>query len=187
MKLCNSLIFCLVLALPAWSAAARDFCPGCTAPPPLAVSRDGKFTMEAGEQPHTLVLRDARANVLRVLSVMAKDGKVPSRVSVVHDAPARKSFIVALKDVPEVWEVSYDPTAEDIAVGMVHDFQYKEGAFIPGYLNPRRSFLPAALEDFSFTEDFSELIGTTRLTGRRVLVNLDVRRQIADLDATGAR
>ena len=156
-------------------------------PSPLAVSADGKFTMKAGEQPHTLVLLDAQSNVLKVLSVMDKNGKVPSRVSVVHDAPSRKSFVVALKDVPEVWEVSYDPTAEDIAVGMVHDFQYKEGAFIPGYLNPRRSYLPEALEDFSFSPDFSELIGTTRLAGKRVLVNLDVRRQIADLDVAGAR
>jgi hypothetical protein len=47
--------------------------------------------------------------------------------------------------------------------------------------------LPEALEDFSFTPDFSELIGTTRLVGKRVLVNLDVRRQIADLDVADAR
>lgn len=156
-------------------------------PSPLAVSADGKFTIKAGEQPHTLVLLDAQSNVLKVLSVMDKNGKAPSRVAAVHDAPLRKSFVVALKDVAEVWEVSYDPTAEDIAVGMVHDFQYKEGAFIPGYLNPRRSYLPEALEDFSFTPDFSELIGTTRLVGKRVLVNLDVRRQIANLDVADAR
>jgi hypothetical protein len=187
MKPYQRLMCCLAFVMPVWNAIASEAVLGRAATPILARSSDGKITAEAGEQPHTLVLRDARANVLRVLAVMAKDGKVPSGVSAVHDAPARKSFVVALKDVPEVWEVSYDPTAEDIAVGMVHDFQYKEGAFIPGYLNPRRSYLPAALEDFAFTADYSEVIGTTRLTGRRVLINLDVRRQIADLGEAAAR
>jgi hypothetical protein len=78
--------------------------------------------------------------------------------------------------------VSYDPTAEDIAVGMVHDFQYKEGAFIPGYLNPRRSYLPQPVADFAFIQDYSEFVATVDATGKRVRVNLDVRRQIADLD-----
>jgi hypothetical protein len=64
----------------------------------------------------------------------------------------------------------------------VHDFQYKEGAFIPGYLNPRRTFLTESLAGFSFTSDYSELVATTAQTGKRVLVNLDVRRKIADLD-----
>ena len=148
----------------------------------MAASADGKFIVKATEQPFTLVLMDAQLNVLKVHTVMDKNGKTASRVAAVHDAPPRKSFVVALRDVPEVWEVSYDPTAEDIAVGMVHDFQYKEGAFIPGYLNPRRSYLPEPLSDFSFTPDYSELIGTTHQAGKRALVNLDVRRKIADLD-----
>jgi hypothetical protein len=147
-----------------------------------AVSADGKFIVRTTEQPSTLILMDAKLNVLKVHTVMDKNGKTASRVAEVYDAPLRKSFVVALKDVPEVWEVSYDPTAEDIAVGMVHDFQYKEGAFIPGYLNPRRTFLSESLAGFSFTSDYSELVATTAQTGKRVLVNLDVRRKIADLD-----
>ena len=38
-----------------------------------------------------------------------KDGKESSRVSAVYDAAPRQSFVAALKDVPEVWEISYDP------------------------------------------------------------------------------
>lgn len=150
--------------------------------PELAASADGRFIAKVTEQPNTLVVMDARLSVLKVLPLLDKNGKATSRVAAMHDAPTRKSFIVALRDVPEVWEVSYDPTAEDIAVGMVHDFQYKEGAFIPGYLNPRRTYLSEPLHSFSFTPNFSELIGTTGQTGKRVLVNLDVRRKIADLD-----
>lgn len=147
-----------------------------------AVSADGQFFAEATDQPATLVLMDARRNVLKVHSVKDKNGKTASRVAAVYDAPERKSFVVALKDVPEVWEVSYDPTAEDIPVGMVHDFQYKEGAFIPGYLNPRRSYLPQPVAELVFTPDYSEFVATVGATGKRVRVNLDVRRQIANLD-----
>ena len=150
--------------------------------PLRAVSADGQFIAKVTEQPRTLVVMDARSNVLKILPLMDKNGKAASRVAALYDAPPRKSFVVALRDVPEIWEVSYDPTAEDIAVGLVHDFQYKEGAFIPGYLNPRRTFLAEPLTGFSFTSNYSELVATTAQSGKRMLVNLDVRRTIADLD-----
>jgi hypothetical protein len=146
----------------------------------VAVSGDGKFVAVANDLPNTLVLLDAGLNPLRVLDVKDKNGKTPSRVAAMRDAPPRKSFVAALQDVPEVWEVSYDPAAEDIAVGMVHDFQYKEGAFIRGFLNPRRSYLSEPLDDFSFTPDYSELMGRSGDAGRGQLVNLDVRKRIAD-------
>ena len=77
---------------------------------------------------------------------------------------ARKSFVAALKDVPEVWEISYDPKAEPIATGYIHDYQYKEGSFVPGYLNPRRTQLDDVLDDFFFTQDYVEVMGTARKT-----------------------
>jgi hypothetical protein len=80
--------------------------------------------------------------------VWNKERKESSRVSAVYDAAPRQSFVAALKDVPEVWEISYNPKADDIPVGMIHDFKYKEGSFIPGFLNPRRSFLSEPLDDF---------------------------------------
>jgi DNA-binding beta-propeller fold protein YncE len=151
----------------------------------VAVSGDGKYVAVANYLPHTLVLLDAELNVLKVHEVKDKNGKESSRVSAVYDASPRKSFVAALKDVPEVWEVSYDPGAEDIPVGMVHDFKYKEGAFIPGFLNPRRSFLSEPLDDFFFTQDYSELMGASREAGKGQVVNLDVRKRIADLRMPG--
>jgi len=147
----------------------------------MAVSGDGKFVAVANDLPATLVLLDADLNPLRVLAVKDKNGKIHSRVAALRDAPPRRSFVVALKDVAEVWEVSYDPAAEDIAVGMVHDFQYKEGAFIRGFLNPRRSYLSEPLDDFSFTPDYSELMGSSGGAAKGQLVNLDVRKRVADV------
>ncbi len=169
---------CLAMVLASAAAMASAQPAAIT----LAASADGKFVVKATEQPSTLVLMDAQLNVLKVHTVMDKNGKTASRVAAVYDAPARKSFVVALRDVPEVWEVSYDTTSEDIPVGMVHDFQYKEGAFIPGYLNPRRSYLSQPVAGLVFTQDYSEFVATVGATGKRVRINLDVRRQIADLD-----
>ena len=45
-----------------------------------------------------------------------RDGK-SSRVSAVYDAAPRESFIVALKDIPEVWEIPYGDKAQPIYGG----------------------------------------------------------------------
>jgi hypothetical protein len=111
-----------------------------------AVSGDGKY-LDGGQLPAT------HAGGARCRPESADEdhpgGGTPratrsSRVSAVYDASPRKSFVAALKDVPEVWEISYDPNAETVAEGMVHDFQYKEGSFKPGFFYPRRSFLRTA-------------------------------------------
>ncbi len=151
----------------------------------VAVSGDGKYVAVANYLPHSIVLLDADLNVLRLHEVKDKDGKESSRVSAVYDAAPRKSFVAALKDVPEVWEISYDPQVEDIPTGMIHDFKYKEGAFIPGFLNPRRTFLTEPLEDFFFTQDYSEVMGASREAGKGQVVNLDARKKIADLQMPG--
>lgn len=151
----------------------------------VAVSDDGKYVAVANYLPHTLVLLDGNLNFLRSHTVYDKNGTVTSRVSAVYNAAPRSSFVAALKDVPEVWEVSYNPKADDIPVGMIHDFQYKEGAFVPGFLNPRRTFLSEPLDDFFFTQDYSELMGASRDAGRGQVVNLDVRKKVADLSLPG--
>ena len=150
-----------------------------------AVSGDGRYVMVANYLPHSLVLLDARdLSPLKVIDV--NDGKnKSSRVSAVYDAASRHSFVAALKDIPEVWEISYDEKAEPIPVGMVHDFQYKEGAFVLGKFNPRRSVLGEYLDDFFFTPDYSELMATSRDGGAAQVVNLNVRRKIASVELGG--
>lgn len=151
----------------------------------IAVSADGGHVAVANCLPHTLVLLDADLNPLKVHPVRDKEGLRSSRVAAVYDAGPRQSFVAVLGDLPEVWEVSYDPKAEDVPIGVIHDFLYREGAFVRGYLNPRRSALPAPLGGFSFTPDHSELLGGTREEGKGLVVNLDVRKKIAELDISG--
>jgi DNA-binding beta-propeller fold protein YncE len=143
-----------------------------------AVSSDGSYVMVANYLPHSVALFDAELNLVKTI-------EAGSRVSAVYDAAPRKSFVVALKDLPELWEISYDPGAEDIASGLVHDFRLKEGSFVPGFLNPRRTQLEDVLDDFFFTPDYRQVVGARRDGKRGQVVNLDVRRAIATLELPG--
>ncbi|MBS1190072.1 MAG: Cytochrome d1, heme region [Rhodocyclaceae bacterium] len=150
-----------------------------------AVSGDGKWVAVANYLPHSLVILDADLKVAKILPVTDKDRTTTSRVSAVYDAGPRKSFVAALKDVKEVWEISYDPKAAEVPVGVIHDFKYREGAFIPGFLNPQRTALDDYLDDFFFTQGYDEVMGASREGGKGQVVNLDARRKIADLQLPG--
>lgn len=150
----------------------------------VAVSPDGRHVAVANYLPHNLVLLDGDLQLIKSIAARDLTGEHSSRVSAVYDASPRKSFIAALKDVAEVWEISYDPKAEEIPTGLVHDFRMREGAFIRGYLNPRRTVLAEVLDDFFFDQSYSELMGAAR-DGMGQVVNLDVRRKIADLPLQG--
>ncbi len=150
----------------------------------VAVSPDGTHVAVANYLPHTLVLLDGELNLIKSIEAKDRDGKHSSRVSAVYDASPRQSFIAALKDVGEVWEVSYTKAVEDIPISYIHDFTQREGSFIPGYLNPRRTLLAEVLDDFFFTQDYSELMGASR-EGVGQVVNLDVRKKIANLPLDG--
>lgn len=150
-----------------------------------AVSSDGRYVMVGNYLPHTLVVLDARDLApIKVIEVKGDGGKT-SRVSAVYDAGPRKSFVAALKDIPEVWEITYDDDAPPVYEGVVHDFRYGEGIPVPGPFPPRRIRLDDYLDDFFFDQDYSQLIGASRDGGKGQVVNLDVRRRIASVDLPG--
>jgi DNA-binding beta-propeller fold protein YncE len=149
-----------------------------------AVSSDGKYVIAANYLPHTLAVFDSQLNLLKLMEAKDDNGK-SSRVSAVYDAAPRRSFVAALKDIPQLWEISYDPEAEAIPAGLIHDFRMKEGAFVPGFLNPRRTRLEEVLDDFFFTPDYNQVVGAQRDGRRGQVVHLDVRRAIATLELPG--
>jgi DNA-binding beta-propeller fold protein YncE len=150
-----------------------------------AVSGDGKFVAVGNYLPRNLVILDAAdLSVLRVIPVQDKDGRT-SRVSAVYDAKPRKSFVVALKDIAEIWEISYDPKAEPVYEGLVHDYRMNEGLAVPGMFTPRRTGLEEILDDFFFDQSYAYVIGAARDGGKGQVVNLDVRRKIADVELPG--
>ena len=155
----------------------------------VAVSSDGRFVLAANYLPHTLALFDADLNLLRTYAAATLDGSRSSRVSAVYDAAPRKSFVVALKDIPELWEISYDPAAEPVYDGLVHDHRMGEALARPGYLGVRRTPLDEPLDDFFFDDAYRHAVGTTRAAAdgstSAQVVNLDVRRRIATVPLGG--
>ena len=155
----------------------------------VAVSGDGKYVIAANYLPRTLALFDADLNLVRSYDAASRDGTQRSRVSAVYDAAPRKSFVVALKDLAEVWEISYDPTAEDIFDGLVHDYRMGEGVPTRGFLGVKRSRLDEPLDDFFFDQSYTHVLGATRPRDdgkpSAQVVNLDVRRKIAELPIAG--
>lgn len=156
----------------------------------VAVSGDGQWVMAANYLPHTLALFDADLNLKQTYAAATLDGKTGSRVSAVYDATPRHSFVVALKDIPELWEISYDPQAAPIFDGYVHDYKMGEGIARPGFLGVRRTPLDEPLDDFFFDQSYRHALGATRPksgdgAATAQVVNLDVRRKIADLPIAG--
>jgi mono/diheme cytochrome c family protein/DNA-binding beta-propeller fold protein YncE len=150
----------------------------------LAVSSDGRYAMVANYLPHTLVVLDTRdLRPIKVIDVKDDNGK-SSRVSAVYDAAPRKSFVAALKDIPEVWELSYDDNAPPVFNGLVHDYKMAEGLAVPGPFAPRRIMLDDYLDDFFFDASYNHLIGSSR-EGHSQVVNLNIRRKIANVDLPG--
>jgi mono/diheme cytochrome c family protein/WD40 repeat protein len=164
----------------------------------VAVSGDGKWVMAANYLPHSVVLFDADLNLKQTYAAATLDGKTSSRVSAVYDAEPRQSFVVALKDIPELWEISYNPKAEPIHDGYVHDYKMGESIAKAGFLGVRRTPLDEPLDDFFFDQSYRNVLGATRpkdvsTSGQEAdngaataqVVNLDARRKIADLPIAG--
>ena len=151
----------------------------------LAVSGDGRFVAVGNYLPHTLVILNAGdLSLNRIIPVMDSWGK-SSRVSAVYDARPRKSFIVALKDLPEMWEIPYSEDAEPVYPGLVHDYRYNEAIPLTGPFPIRRIRLDDYLDDFFFDDDYHNVIGAARNGRNGQVVSLLAKRKIADIDLTG--
>jgi hypothetical protein len=152
----------------------------------LAVSSDGRYVMVANYLPHTLVLLDAR-DLSPIKLIDVTDGKGhSSRVSAVYDAAPRHSFVAALKDIPEAWEITYKDDPLPVYNGPMHDYRMDEGvARQTGSFPVRRIRLDDYLDDFFFDPSYRLLIGAARNARNGQVINLDVGRKIAELELDG--
>ena len=130
----------------------------------LAVSKDGRWVLVGNYLPGNLVVLDARdLSLVKTIPTIGQNGTA-SRVSAVYSAPPRDSFIVALKDVKEVWELSWSG---------IPDFE------------PRR--IPAGdfLDDFSFSPDYKQLLATSRKAQGGQVIDLDSGKVVTDIPLPG--
>ena len=154
----------------------------------IAISRDGRWLAVANYLPKTLTILDAAdLSVARIFDIQARN-RTPSRVSAVYQAPDRNSFILALKDVAEIWEISTDPDHPPIYDGFVHSREQGMIEGIPssaGLFARRRIEVSEPLDDFFFDPGYRHLIGAARDADEAVVVNLVVGREIARLPLPG--
>ncbi|NUO88619.1 MAG: cytochrome C oxidase Cbb3, partial [Cupriavidus sp.] len=134
----------------------------------VAVSDDGRWVLAGNTLPRTLVLLHAADLALaRVIDVRGGNGDV-SRVSAVYDAAPRHSFVAALKDIPEVWEIPYaDASGKPLASAA-----------------PRVIVLDDVLDDFFFDQPYRHILGASRNGGGQV-IDLDRGRKVASLALGG--
>ncbi len=151
----------------------------------LAVSHDGRFVMVANYLPHTLVVLDAAdLKPLKVIPVVDDEGK-SSRVSAVYTADPRSTFVAALKDIPEVWEISYETPPPKGFGQWMHD--YREDSGEAGATAPfpvRRIRVEDYLDDFFINQDYTQIAGTAR-DGKGQVVDLDLGRAVGALELPG--
>jgi mono/diheme cytochrome c family protein len=126
----------------------------------LAISEDGATLAVANYLPHNLVLLSAEdLRVEKIIPAVSAEG-TSSRVSAVYQARGRKSFVAALKDAPEIWEISTDP----------------EGGRLFAL---RRLKAPAPLDDFFFDQSYRHLLGASRSIKGAVVIDMDTGEVIA--------
>ncbi len=132
----------------------------------LAISGDGRYIMVANYLPHTLVVLDAvDLSVIKQIPVTNEKNTRTSRVSAVYQATPRNSFIVALRDLKEVWEIPYSDDAGNFPVRRIHVGDY--------------------MDDFMFDQKYRFLIGASRGGGKGRVIDLDSGLIASDIDLPG--
>ncbi|MEH6813022.1 MAG: cytochrome D1 domain-containing protein, partial [Motiliproteus sp.] len=151
----------------------------------LAISSDGRYAIAANYLPHNLVVLDTEnLKPLKVIETLGSNGQT-SRVSAVYNAPPRNSFIAAMKDFKEVWEISYEDEPSQDFAKWVHDYRKDSGE--NHRIEPfpvRRMPVKSYLDDFFFSLDYSLLLGASR-EGEGIVLSLDSGRVVDELDIPG--
>ena len=154
----------------------------------IAISKDGRWLAVANYLPRTLTILSADdLKVARIFDVTDRKG-APSRVSAVYQAPTRDSFILALKDVAEIWEIATNPNAKEADDSFVHNHQkgmVKAPASPQGLFAHRRIAVSEPIDDFFFDPPYRHLIGAARGGKKGVVVSLTAGREIAELPLSG--
>ena len=152
----------------------------------IALSHDGRFVLVGNYLPPSLAVLDATDLAPLAVIPVADIRGTPSRVSAVYAAPPRQSFIVALKDVNEIWEIPVGPKAVKVT-GLAHSSEVgmEEVVAAADPFPVRRILLDEPVEDFFFTPDYRVLLGSARDGNRAVAVQLDVGRKIVELPLPG--
>jgi hypothetical protein len=145
-------------------------------------SGDGMWRLTADLSMQRLLLQDTHGNTIRSYSLptpsLLATGTVLQTPVVLRTHEKRQSFVVAFGACSELWEISYNPQAEDIFDGLVHDYRNHEGLARPGFLGVRRTLLAQPLDDLLIDTETPHVLGRARWHQSDVhVINLDIRKE----------
>lgn len=140
----------------------------------------------ATEAPHYLHMLNGSLRSLQRLRLVDRTAKHSSPICSLLVSAPRQSFVAVFAAIAEMWELSYNPLAPEIGLGMVHDFQYREGHFVPGYLNPLRTALPwnVVAAGLDAQGHMVQLVGPSAVTPEGpppLVIHLDVRKPVNEM------
>lgn len=142
-------------------------------------SEDGKYLLSADNQRRQLDVRDQfNHKLLRQIHIQSKQGKLAQVTSITHHQQ-RQSFVVALPNIQELWELRYHPKADPVYEGWVHDYQMGEGIADHGLFAVRRIRLDIAIDCVVFDASGNHVVGTDG-KGKLQVINLDIRRKMVE-------
>lgn len=147
-------------------------------------SGDGAWIglLEAGG--HELVIAEAASGAdTHRRALVSRDGTV-ARGAALIAVPARRSFVIALEGFPELWEVALDPGAGPFHDGFVHSYEAgmeESLAAEEGLFARQRIVIDAPVTGLAPMPGKRYAVVGTRADGRRAVINLAVKREIAVL------
>ena len=174
---CVFLLCVLPVKLPAWDQAQIK---SGIQTHKMALSDDGRYVLVADHTAFSLLVLDASTlQPIKTIEVQDSNGN-PSRVNSVYTVPPRDSFIAALTDIPEIWQISYADDPPPGFEGWVHDYRVDSGENSVSEPFPiRRIKIDAPLNNLSFDPDYVLLRGFTT-EGKQQFVDLDLGRPVVE-------
>lgn len=152
----------------------------------LVLSADGRYLLAANDEPPSLLV--LRAEDLEPLHwIDGSDGAArPSAFSWLGVSARRESFLAALADSPELWELSYADDPAPVFPGLVHDYRMGEGLADTGAFPLRRIGLPVCVTAAVAGPAQENLVAVPCDASALRVINLLVGREIRRLPDTEA-
>ncbi len=153
---------------------------------PTVTSTNKKFLITSTTQHRNLKILEATSlKVLRLIPLIDKQGN-RSEVSGIHDARLRNSFIVTLKNSPELWEINYETPPPAGFGTWVHDYRKDSGEATITLFPIRRITVKKPLNDF-FLDNSSINVISVSCNGEIVIVDLDIGKVVATFNLSSKK
>lgn len=147
-------------------------------------SADGQWRARLAAGGHVLVIEGGMTGAVAHQRALDTRNHVAARAAALISLPDRRSFLIALDGVPELWEVALFEDAGPFHEGFVHSWEAgmeESLAAEVGMFARQRILIEAPVAALAPIPGKRHSVIGTRVDGVRVEINLAVRREVAVL------